>query len=167
MQIIEGTENFWSTHLDFNNIYFDAPHRNEMQNQINELFKQNNFLLRNLHNIHSYNPNNITMAILFKKYGSSLILAYHEDNLYALLPQISCTATAVADVMGHRLDIRKEENFHIVTSTDALRDRAYSFAKQYPDREFIYTNDTMKPEDYIALALQGFFTNEKLHLILK
>jgi len=115
---------------------------------------QNPQVLADLDQQHKTNtdPFGVTMAIVPKL---GLVLGRYRDNLYALVPTISCTVGAIRMLFNSNLD---RQGYGVFTSSSRYEEfqRHILRAVQANDVYVNFLGATTQPEDYVAAAIQDF-----------
>lgn len=156
----------------FNQIRADNPHlRGYMTGdpinaggilgRVGRFLAQNPRIIEDLNEIHSHNsnPDQFTMAIVPDFH---LVVAKDGNQTYALVTTLSCTLNAIYDLFKDKPRARNQ--YDIFVSPNGLIDRVWKMAEAESKKNsravLNYKRGEMKPEDYVALAAQGAFSNE-------
>lgn len=110
---------------------------------------------------YAMNPDGIYMAI---SDDATWMLGSNEAGVFAMAPVLTCTQAALVDAYqdsGAAID-----GFRIVHSMDGLAREVWQRLQQNP-RDIMSYEHRMNPSDYLAIAIQGGFSNEVLRKRLK
>ena len=130
---------------------------------IAQMLQGNPQILQDLQDVHSDDPSRITMAVI-PDFPFSVIARCGDSEPIVLAPALTCTDNAIKDLFSRQP--RHVGQYDIFTSFNELMERAWKMAEENPESVLTYNRESMKPEDYVALAAEGVLYNELFRLPL-
>lgn len=122
---------------------------------LDEILAANPHILSDLEEVYTDNPEQIAMAVMP---GLPLVMARFQGETWAMAPSIGCSMYAIDDLFGGRPKDQRE--YKVVTSHDGLAGMAWEMAERNSRAVLSYDRQTMTAPDYLALGVQGYFSNE-------
>jgi hypothetical protein len=118
---------------------------------VRRFLKENPHLVAYLNEIQRDNPEQ-TALLLCPDYP--LVVATHPRFYTAMVPILSCTHSALDHIIRRNSLSRRDHT--VVLSNNGLEEYAWNVSEHQRRNTISYDPQSMKPEDYIALAISAF-----------